>query len=68
MRVQAQHMLKNPPRSLLISTAEELIDAAMLGGHNPEEDDHFEMIVVRTPSPRQSPLAEAAGIPMIPRG
>jgi hypothetical protein len=68
MRVQAQQMLKNPTLDQLQDVALELIDAELQGAGDENTDDHFEIVMVRTPNPRQSPLAEAAGIPLIPRG
>jgi hypothetical protein len=63
MRVQAARMLKNPHVDLLAQTALELIDIAMRGRGETDTDDTYEIVIVRTASPRQSPLAMAAGLP-----
>lgn len=67
MRIQAAQMLKNPTRREITDELQNLVDVAM-GGLDEEMDQHFEIVIVRTAQPRQSPLAEAAGIPLIPRG
>ena len=67
MRVQAQKQLKNPTIDELCITAQALIDVAMEGSGEKGMDDHYELIVVRTPNPVQSPLALAAGLPAPPQ-
>jgi hypothetical protein len=65
MRVQAQKMLKNPHIDVLCQTAQDLIDIVMNGCGEKGMDDVYEIVIVRTPQPSQSPLALAAGLPTL---
>lgn len=56
MKVQAEMILKNPDVSELRVVADQLIDTAMRGRGEPNMDDVYMLVVVRTPSPRQSPI------------
>ncbi len=68
MRVQAQQMLTNVTRRELTDAVQDCVDRVVPPTEDDSFDYHYEMVIVCTPQPRQSPLAEAAGIPLIPRG
>ena len=65
MRVQAQQILKNSDVSGLLEVAAKLIDTIMTGSGEENMDDVYEIVFVRTPQPRQSPLAVAVGLPAL---
>jgi hypothetical protein len=68
MRVQAQQQLKNATRRELTDAVQDVVDRVVPPTEDETVDYFYEIVVVCTPQPRQSPLAEAAGIPLIPRG
>jgi len=68
MRVQAQQKMKNPTRRELTEEVQMIVDRVVPPKEDKGQDYFYEIIVVCTPNPRQSPLAEAAGLPLIPRG
>ncbi len=64
MKVQAEKILKNPNRDALQIAAEDLIDVAYIPeGVERDVDYVYHLAIVRTPQPKQSPLASVVGPP-----